>query len=91
MTRRMTSGEIGKRAKARREGGLALAELRAPTTPRVSAAGVVSAAVKADDPEIRRLIDEALARRLKENAAPEASGAAKEPIAQGGGRRGSIG
>ena len=38
-------------------------ELRHPTSPRAPAAGPTSMAVKVQDPETRRLIDEALERR----------------------------
>jgi hypothetical protein len=38
-------------------------ELRQPSIPRVSAVGVTSAPINAEDPKTRRLIDEALAKR----------------------------
>lgn len=52
-----------KAAKGRRLIALGRPELLYPTTPRTSAAGATSMAVKAEDPETRKLIDDALARR----------------------------
>ncbi len=64
MTRSLKAHEIERRAKAKRAGALARNELRQPSVPRVSAAGVTSAPVKAQDESIRAMIDEALAQRI---------------------------
>ena len=63
MPRDFKASENTKRAKARRQAALDRPELRGPSTPRLSAAGPTSMAVKAEDPATRRLIDEALAKR----------------------------
>lgn len=63
MPRDFSANENMKRAKARRQAAMLRPEILQPTVPRVSAAGPTSMAVKAEDPEIRRLIDEALAKR----------------------------
>lgn len=52
-----------KMAKAKRERAMMRPEMLLPSAPRVAAAGVTSMAVKVEDPETRRMIDEALARR----------------------------
>lgn len=62
MPRNMRQGEAERRAKAKREFALQRNELRGESTPRVSAAGVTSAPIKADDP-FRAIIEEALAKR----------------------------
>lgn len=63
MTRRMTSGETVRTAKARREYAIAREELRYPSAPRAFPTGITSMPIKVYDAETRRLIDEALARR----------------------------
>lgn len=63
MPRNFKAGETMKRAKARRQSALDRTELRGDPTPRVAAASPMSMGVKTVDPETRRLIDEALARR----------------------------
>jgi hypothetical protein len=50
-------------SKNRRASAMERVELRQGTEPRRSPAGVTSAPLKAEDPELRRMIDEALARR----------------------------
>jgi hypothetical protein len=47
----------------RRERATDRVEMLYPTVARQSAAGLTSMAIKTEDPENRRLIDEALARR----------------------------
>lgn len=51
-----------KQARYRREKALARAELREPTQPRVSV-GVTSAPIKIEDPAVRSMVDDFLARR----------------------------
>ncbi len=63
MPRNMRRAEVDKRARARRDFALSRIEFNEPSVPRVSAAGPTSAPLKADDPEDRRLIEEALAKR----------------------------
>ena len=63
MPRDARSSENTKRAKAMRSNALARSELGQPTSPRVSAAGPMSMAVKAEDPVLRALIDAELSRR----------------------------
>jgi hypothetical protein len=50
-------------AKARRQTALDRHEFRYPSDQRISADSPMSAALKAEDPELRKMIDEALARR----------------------------
>lgn len=50
-------------AKAKRARALERNEFRTPSEPRVAPDGATSAPIKAEDPETRRLIDEAIARR----------------------------
>ena len=50
-------------AKAKRDAALSRAELGWPTAPRISAAGVTSMAVKAEDQAVRKMVDEAMARK----------------------------
>jgi hypothetical protein len=50
-------------ARQRREKALIRGEFRTPTSPRVSSAGLTSFAIKAEDPETRRMIDEYIANR----------------------------
>lgn len=45
---------------SRRQRALNRPELRHSTTPRVSSAGPTSAAIKVVDPDMRRMIDEAV-------------------------------
>lgn len=63
MPRDLRATENQKRAKARRQAALARPEMLQPSTPRRSAAGPTSMAIKTEDPATRRLIDEAIARR----------------------------
>lgn len=64
MTRRLDGYYIAKRARARRSEALSRVELRQPSTPHVFASGSKFAPLKAAiDPETRKLIDDALARR----------------------------
>lgn len=65
MSRSYKEAEIHRRAKARRDAALARPELRGPSTPRVSAEGATSAAMKARDPETDRMVQEYLERRGK--------------------------
>lgn len=52
-----------KRAREKRTAALARLELNWKTEPRKSPAGVTSAPIKAEDPAVRRMIDEALKKR----------------------------
>lgn len=61
MTRQVKSDH--RLARMRRDKALSRNELRAGTEARISPAGVTSAAIKAEDPETRRMIDEFMARR----------------------------
>lgn len=63
MPRDFMAAENTKRAKAKRQAAIDRPELLQPTTPRRSAAGPTSMAIKDEDPATRRMIDEALARR----------------------------
>jgi len=63
MPRDYRAAENTKMAKAKRSRALGRPEMLQPSTPRVAAAGVTSMAVKADDPDTRRIINEALARK----------------------------
>jgi hypothetical protein len=63
MPRDMRAHENHKAARAKRSSALARLELDWKTVPRKPAASPTAMAVKAEDPEVRRLIDEALARR----------------------------
>lgn len=65
MPRDLKSHEHKKMARVRRDKALNRIELREPTTPRVSAAGPTSMAIKAEDPATRRMIDEAVAKRAR--------------------------
>lgn len=65
MPRDLKARENQLRARAARTSALARLELGRPTVPRVSAAGATSAPLKAEDPHLRLLIDEALARRAR--------------------------
>lgn len=49
---------------------LARLDLREPTSPWEAAAGVTSHAVKAENPELRKLIDDALAVRGMSGTSP---------------------
>lgn len=62
MSRNHRPGEIARMAKAKRDKALERGELRGPSEPRTPAAGPTSFALKAEDPTIRKMIDEALAR-----------------------------
>lgn len=50
-------------AKARRQTALERNEFRYPSEPRVPADSATSFPVKAEDPELRKMIDDAIARR----------------------------
>lgn len=63
MPRDMKARENQKRARALRERALARTELGRPTEARVSPTGVISAAIKAEDPVLRAMIDDALAKQ----------------------------
>lgn len=65
MPRDLKSWENKRRSKAKREAALARIEFAYPSAPRSPAAGPTSFAIKADDPDDRRLIEEALAKRGK--------------------------
>lgn len=52
-------------ARERRAFALERNEFRYPSEKRTAAAGATSFPLKAEDPEVRRLIDEALARRRR--------------------------
>lgn len=65
MPRDMTHRESHKRASAKRVAALERLEFKTPSVPRVSASSAMSAPLKAEDPHLRRLIDEALARRAR--------------------------
>lgn len=65
MPRDYRARENQKRAQAKRQTALDRPELLQPTTPRRSAAGPTSMAIKDEDPATRRMIDEALARRSR--------------------------
>jgi len=62
MPRDFKAHENEKRARARRQAAMMRPEILQPTTPRTSAAGPTSMAVKIEDPNTRRMIDEAIAR-----------------------------
>lgn len=66
MPRDLKHHERVRRTKARRADALARIELREPSSPRVAPAAPTSFPIKAEDPEVRRMIDEALARRKGE-------------------------
>jgi hypothetical protein len=53
-----------KRAKVRRDSALARLEFRYPSERRTAPAGVTSFSIKAEDPALRKLIDDAVAERL---------------------------
>lgn len=50
-------------AKAKRASALKRGEMGRPTVPRVAPASATSATIKAEDPALRKMIDEHLARR----------------------------
>lgn len=52
-----------KKAKARRATALERNEFRVPSEPRTAPAGATSFPIKAEDPALRRMIDEAVAKR----------------------------
>jgi hypothetical protein len=62
MPRDHSASENRKMARAKRSAALARTELRQPSVPRISAAGPTSAPIKAEDPETRKLIDDAIAK-----------------------------
>jgi hypothetical protein len=57
--------ELALKNRARRDNALARRDLREPSAARQAATSPTSFAVKAVDPDVRRMIDEALARRVK--------------------------
>lgn len=59
----MNGNEVMRRAKAKRDTALARTEFRYPSEARIAPSGATSAPIKAEDPETRRLINEALAKR----------------------------
>lgn len=63
MSRDYRLHEKEKRSKARRACALARLDLREPTTPRSTAAGPTSHAVKVTDPETARAIAEFMSRK----------------------------
>lgn len=63
MPRDFKASENMKRSKAKRQAALSRPEMLQPTVPRISAAGVTSMAMKAEDLATRAMIDEAIARR----------------------------
>ena len=63
MPRDLRANESMKRAKAKRQAALNRPEMLQPTTPRISADGPISMAVKAEDQATRRMIDDALTAR----------------------------
>lgn len=65
MTRALKSRTNEKMFKARRDSAMGRPELRIPSEPRAPTAGPTSFPVKADDPAVRQMIDEAMARRQK--------------------------
>ena len=62
-SKRMRGRRFEQIAKGKREDALGRLEFRYPSEPRAAAAGATSFPVKADDPAIRKMIDEALALR----------------------------
>ena len=70
MPRDLKSHERHKQTAARRMHALARLDLREPTSPWEAAAGVTSHAVKAENPELRKLIDDALAVRGMSGTSP---------------------
>lgn len=63
MTRRYSANETMRKAKSKRELALARNEFRYPSEPRTAPDSATSFPIKAEDPALRRLIDEAIARR----------------------------
>jgi len=53
--------DAGLSAKARRDRAMQRPELRQPSAPRIFPAGATSAPIKAENPELRRMIDAAVA------------------------------
>jgi hypothetical protein len=68
MTRDFRSRTNDKRRRARRDSAMERGEIEQPTTPRESAAGPTSMAVKADDPVLRAQIEDAMRRKLWQDA-----------------------
>lgn len=66
MPRDYRASENRKLARASRARALLRPEMLYPTEPRAAAAGPTSLAVKVVDPELRRMIDEAIARRNRQ-------------------------
>ena len=63
MSRRRSAKDTAKIGKAKRDVALARVEFRTPSEPRLAPSGPTSFPVKARDESIRRMIDEALARK----------------------------
>ncbi len=63
MSKTLNHDQRMKQARTKREYALQREELRGPSVPRASAAGPVSMGVKIVDPEVRAMIDAALAKR----------------------------
>jgi hypothetical protein len=63
MPRNLKPSETRKAAKGKRQFALDRPEMTQATVPRVSAAGAMSMAVKARDPEMERMIAEFQAKR----------------------------
>lgn len=63
MTKTMNHGQRMKQAQAKRAYAIQRDELRGPSVPRESAAGPVSMGVKAVAPEVRAMIDAAVAAK----------------------------
>ncbi|MHB8272007.1 hypothetical protein [Bradyrhizobium sp.] len=70
MPRENRAHENQKRMSARRMHALARLDLREPTSPREAASGPTSHAVKAENPELRKMIDDALAARGMSGTSP---------------------
>ena len=60
MSRNLKATRNTKIARVRRDAALARPEMLQPSAPRVPAAGITSMAVKVQDPEIRKMIDDAM-------------------------------
>ena len=65
MPRDYHSKERAKKTKARRDHALSRVEFRDLSHPREAAIGATSFSIKTVDADIRRMIDEAIARRME--------------------------
>ena len=63
MPRDPSARENRMKAKARRDHALARLDLRSPTSPRETAAGPTSHAIKSRNPEVDRLVEDFLSRK----------------------------